>query len=326
MPQAQIWQMEKAFRFFQGWRSLAARIWGSKGIQPDTGVAHGFFPHCSEEITVYFCFPRLFIDSNLNSKTTVNQPNPAIRLERQPGLRHRVLWALAWVMLLELAVFLIFRNVGSYVFTENDGTWAQELWSGEDEDSPDYKKADPVRPYLVKLNSSGEPARLFIRYAAGCGNYYMGTGKVCLNSASGKTLWSDEFEGFTDSIGPDLFACAFADADGDGHAEVFYRHVDSDYKDEDIENGPDCSWKLGPLQVQPLEGDNHSTPHTLRSFFVTRIMAIRTAIPLLDWYEKLAIFVLPYFPPIAWLGIFFIGWKRKSANRILCLNLRGTHG
>ena len=241
----------------------------------------------------------------------MNPPNSLICVERRPSrLRRRLLWALAGVMLLELVGFLIFRNVGSYVFTENDGTWAQELWSGEDEDSPDHKKLDPVRPYLVKLNASGKPARLFIRYAAGCGNYFMGTGKVCLISAAGNTLWSDEFEGFTDSIGPALFACAFADADGDGHAEVFYRHVDSDYKED--ENGTDCTWKLGPLQVQQLEGDKITTPHTWRSFLVTRIMAIRTAIPLLDWYEQLAIFVLPYFPPIVWVGIFLIGRKWKT--------------
>lgn len=244
----------------------------------------------------------------------MNQPASPIYLNGRPSsLRHRLLWALTWGMLLELAVFLIFRNVGSYVFTENDGTWAQELWSGEDEDSPDHTNPTPVRPYLVKLNSSGKPARLFIRYAAGCGNYFMVTGDIRLVSAAGKTLWSDEFEGFTDSIGPNMFACAFADADGDGHAEVFYRHVESDYKEDD--NGTDCSWKLGPLQVQPLEGDHKTAPHTLRSFFVTRIMAIRLAIPLLDFDERIAIFVLPYFPPIAWLGIFLIGrkWKISTA-------------
>ena len=130
-----------------------------------------------------------------------------------------------------------------------------------------------MRPYLVNLDSSGKPARLFIRYAAGMGNYFMVTGDVRLVSATGKNLWSDEFEGFTDGIGPNIFACAFADEDGDGQAELFYRHVESDYKED--ENGTDCSWKLGPLQVLQLEGDNKNPPHALRSFFVTRIIAIR---------------------------------------------------
>jgi hypothetical protein len=237
-----------------------------------------------------------------------------IRVDQPFGLRHQLLWALALIMLLELVVFLVFRNVGSFVFTESDGTWAQELWSGDDEESPGHKSPTPVRPYLVKLNSAGEPARLFIRYVAGNGNYFIVIGDVRLVSASGKNLWSDEFEGFTDGIGPNMFACAFADADGDGQAELFYRHVESDYKEN--ENGTDCSWKIGQLQVLKLEGDNKIPPHTLRSFFVSRIMAIRLAIPLLDWYAQLAIFLLPFFPPAVWLAIFLVGrwWKRPTTT------------
>jgi hypothetical protein len=242
----------------------------------------------------------------------MNQPSSLICRDRRPSLRHRLLWALGWVMLLELVVFLIFRNVGSYVFTENDGTWAQELWWGDDEDSPDHKKPTPVRPYLVKLNSSGKPARLFIRYASGNGNYFMTTGDIRLTDATGRTLWSDEFEGFTDDIGPNMFACAFADSDGDGHAEVFSRQVGSDYRED--ENGTDCSWKLGPLHVAELARGPGIKRHTLRSFFVTRIMSIRLAVPLLDFDARIAIILLPLLPPLAWLGIFSIGWKRKSGN------------
>jgi hypothetical protein len=241
-------------------------------------------------------------------------PSRILRDPPQFSLRRWLLWALAAVMLLELAVFLIYRNVGSHVFTETDGTWAQELWTGEITDSTDHIHPTPAKPYRVQIDAKGPPARLFIRYASGCGGFYMTEGTVELVSATGKTLWAEAFDGITDDIGPAIFACAFTDADGDGRVEFFFRQMESDYHEDN--NGWDCSWKMGPLQVSRLSERAGFAAPSLREQFITRVMAVQVAFPLLDWYEKLAILALFPIPPILWLGVFLVGRTKISRSRM----------
>lgn len=177
------------------------------------------------------------------------------------------------------ALLVILATRDGRIFTNEDGVWADEVYAGA-EDASTAHVPDGDGSHSVRLDRSGRPARLVIRYAAGHGAIYSVYGHARLLSASGVVLWRTDFDGLTEDPGPAVFTCGFLDVDGDGTKEVLFRRA---LTREVYEDGEPVArhGEPGPLHIERTDGTGRPvTPEDIQARGRVRLAGWRLAHPM----------------------------------------------
>lgn len=242
-------------------------------------------------------------------------PSPDPQEKSSQHAFRRLAFVLGLIVLTEVGGCAALALVSSRVYTEDAATYADELRFGDSQEEVASSPATTIVPYPVTVDLSGRPADLSMRYYPTAGRICQITGDVALRSADGKCLWTHEFEGFSEDLGPSIFAFVFVDVDGDGLCEVLYRHLETEYEFDPTDCDAWVNRRLMPMQMARLDGRaSGEWPSDLRARCITAAMSLWLAFPLLGFLAGLGLTAVFLTPPIAFAGILAALWAQRCSK------------